>query len=465
MSAAAARARRGKVGARIPQTKVAEALEEIEWQFPKAFQPLFTPKRWKVFFGGRDAAKSWNFARALLYMATQDPLRILCCREILDTLADSVHQLLQDQIKNLGLESFFTVRENEILGANGCRFFYAGLRSLDAHKVKSFEGIDIVWVEEAHNVSERSWLLLENTIRADGSEIWVSFNPELDTDPTYVRFVEQPQPESIVVHVSFRDNPFASKVLVPGREALKLRDREEYDHTWEGKPNTVVAGALYKAEIAAMLREPKRFRPCPYDPNLLVHTVWDIGWNDATAIGFAQVAASEVRIIDYEEESFLRPDQWAKRINDKPYAYGDHWLPHDGDNELLAAGGKSLKLVLKPMLRVTPKIITRPESVEDPIRAARQMFPRVYINSESKAVVDSNGEVHQGCARLWNCLKRFRRAIPETTGEPGAPVKDEFRHGADMFGGLATIVGKLKNVREAPPRTLGYQSPDPGSGM
>lgn len=439
------------------QRRVPARVDPRTVEFPKAFRPLFQPKRWKVYYGGRDAAKSWNFARALLIQATQDPLRILCCREIMDTLADSVHQLLQDQIKLLGLEDFFTVHETEIVGANGSRFFYAGLRALDAHKVKSFEGVDVVWVEEAHNVTEKSWLTLENTIRAAGSEIWVSFNPELDTDATYVRFVVHPQPESLVMHVTWRDNPFASEVLRAGREALKARDPDSYDNVWEGNPRSVVEGAIYAKEVTLLIKQ-GRFGNVPYDPKLLVHTIWDLGWNDQTSIIFAQRLASEVRIIDYEEDSFLTYAEWAKRIRDKPYVYGDHWLPHDGKNKTQGGGGKSAQDQLKPLLRQLPKIIDRPDSVEAPIREARSMFPRVYIDK-------TKPEDRPGCPRLMECLKRFRRAVPETTGEPGAPVKNEYRHGADAFGGLAMIVDKLSNVRTPPPRGGGYVSPDPGTGM
>lgn len=423
-----------------------------EATFPQAYRELFQPARWKVYYGGRDAAKSWNFARALLIQSTQDPLRVLCCREVMKTLAESVHQLLQDQIKLLGFEGFFKPMESEIVGANGCRFMYAGLRSMDAHKVKSFEGVDVAWVEEAHTVSEKSWLTLENTIRAPGSEIWVSFNPDMDGDPTYKRFVVNRQPDSVVKKVTWRDNPFASEVLKAGREQLQRTSPADYDCVWEGNPRTVVEGAIYAREVTAMI-ESRRVRPVPYDPNLPVHTIWDLGWNDQTSVIFAQKVVSEVRVIDYEEESFLRPDEWAKRLRDKPYLYGEHWLPHDGQNETLAAGGKSLRDILHPLLKIKPKIIQRPQSVEIPIRAARMLFPRVYVD-ETK------------CARLMECLKRFRRGVPESTGEPGSPIKDEYRHGADAWGGLAMIVDKISNDTEGPVRKAPAFTPaDPAMGM
>ena len=410
-------------------------------ELPPKLMPLMdfslSRARYYVSWGGRGSGKSWAFARSLLLQSCEDPLRILCAREIQRTLADSVHQLLVDQIEALDLTQAFTVTETAIANqATGAQFLFAGLRQQDAHKIKSYEGIDIVWVEEAQTVTKRSWDILIPTIRAQGSEIWVTFNPELDTDETYQRFVVHSPPNAVIMNVNWRDNPWFPDVLDQERRHLQRVDPEEYENTWDGKPRTAVAGAIYPNELARMLKE-RRIRPVPYDPRLNVHTIWDLGWNDATAILFVQALMSEVRIIDYEEDSFKRPDQWAQLIKDKDYQYGDHWLPHDGDNELLQAGGRSMKQILKPMLKATPRIIKQPKSVEDPIRAARLMFPRVYIDEDR-------------CKRLVECLRRFKRRVPQTTGEPGAPVKDEYRHGADAFGGLAQIVDKLSDEATRP---------------
>ena len=409
-------------------------------------------RRYYVSYGGRASCKSWTFARALLVQGLYDPLRILCAREIMRTVADSVHRLLKDQIIALGLSDWYTVTDTSIVGVNGTEFLFAGLRSLDANKIKSLEGIDIVWVEEAQAVSHKSWETLIPTIRADYSEIWVSFNPELDSDDTYQRFVVHPPEDSWIQRVTYRDNPWFPDVLEQERLSLKKRDPIEYEHVWEGKPRTVVVGAIYANEIIKMI-EDHRVRPVPYDPKLKVHTVWDLGWNDQTSIIFVQRLMSEVRIIDYEEDSFLRYDEWAKRLDKKPYLYGDHWLPHDGGNETQGGAGLSAQAQLTPLLGKRPKVVPRAASVENPIKLARMMFPRLYADEVK-------------CERLLTCLKRFRRGVPEKTGEPGAPIKDEYRHGADAFGGLAMIVDKLSNenetptIRQSPPRSL-----DRGTGL
>jgi phage terminase large subunit len=309
-----------------------------------------------------------------------------------------------------------------------------------------------VWVEEAQTVSARSWNILIPTIRADESEIWATFNPELDTDDTYQRFVVHPPENAWIQRVTYRDNPWFPVVLEAERLSLKKSDPAEYEHVWEGKPRTVVVGAIYAGEVTKMI-EDRRVRPVPYDPRLLVHTIWDLGWNDQTSIIFAQRLHSEVRVIDYEEESFLRYDQWAKRIKDKEYVYGSHWLPHDGGNKTQAGKGISAQDTLHPLLGMKPKVMPRPATKEVPIRSARMMFPRVYAD-ETKA------------ERLMTCLKRYRRGVPESTGEPGLPVHDEYCHGADAFGGLAMIVDKLTNDTEwSAPKYIPHEPLDRGLGL
>jgi phage terminase large subunit len=149
-------------------------------QFPAKLQFLFHPQRYKVLYGGRGGAKSWGIARALLIQGTQRPLRILCARETQRSIGDSVHKLLSDQIEALGLGAFYAVQKSTILGANGTEFIFAGIRQ-NVSNIKSYEACDICWVEEAQTVSKSSWDVLIPTIRKTDSEIWVSFNPDLET--------------------------------------------------------------------------------------------------------------------------------------------------------------------------------------------------------------------------------------------------------------------------------------------
>ena len=185
---------------------------------------------YKIGKGGRGGTKSWSFARAFLVQGWRDPIRFLCAREIQKSIKESVHQLLSDQVEKLGLGAFYDVLKNEIRGKNGTKFVFTGLSNLTRVSIKSYEGTNIFWVEEAENVSANSWETLIPTIRKDNSEIWVSFNNKNRNDPTYTIFVEKAGEDSYVRKVSWRDNPFFPIVLEKERLKLKDVDPEAYDH-------------------------------------------------------------------------------------------------------------------------------------------------------------------------------------------------------------------------------------------
>lgn len=400
-----------------------------QYGLPPKLQRVGTqPARYKVLYGGRGSAKSWSVARLLLDFGSKAKLRILCTREIQRTIGESVHQLLRDQIAELGLDNFYSVYETTIVGANGTQFLFAGLRQQDVAKIKSFEGVDIVWCEEAQVISKRSWEILVPTIRKPGSEIWITFNPELDTDETYERFVAHPQEGSVVLKMTYADNPWFPAVLEQERLALKARDPESYDNVWEGNCRSAVEGAIYAKEIRAAI-EGRRLRPVPHDPLLKTHAIWDLGWNDAMTVVMAQRSSSEIRVIDYLEDSHRTYDSYVAELKSKPYRWGKDFLPHDGKAKNAQTGMSPIE-VLKKLGRDVQEI---PDiGVEEGIKAARQVFGRVYFD-ESKT------------ARLVHCLKRYRRAINQTTNEAGAPLHDEFSHGADAFRYLAVIADQMKN--------------------
>jgi len=206
---------------------------------PAAFGFLYDPPlgdlRYRGAYGGRGSAKSWQFARALLIHGVSRPLRILCAREYQASIRDSVHRVLADQIELLGLQGLYTIQESAILGSNGTEFLFKGLRR-DIAQIKSTEGIDVAWVEEAEAVSDHSWRVLVPTIRKPGSEIWVSFNPALESDATYQRFVVTPPERSAIRFVSYKDNPYFPAVLREEANALLRADPEAHAHVWGGKP-------------------------------------------------------------------------------------------------------------------------------------------------------------------------------------------------------------------------------------
>ena len=404
----------------------------VEAWFPQKLKFIFEPTRYKVVRGGRGSGKSWGFARALLIMGAQRPLRVLCTREIQKSIAQSVHQLLRDQIESLGLAHLYEVLATEIRGKNGTQFFFSGLSDQTAESLKSFEGVDICWCEEAQAIGRRSWDILIPTIRKDGSEIWVSFNPQLESDETYRRFVSQPPPECISIEMNHSDNARFPKVLEAERQhAEGTMRREDYAHIWEGKCKPAVEGAIYFDQMA---QAGQRIGNVPHDPLLKVFAVWDLGFNDSMSIILAQKVSSEIRVIHYiEGQQRTLADYSAElrelRLDNEPIQWGTHYLPHDGfakrhqtgkqDAEILGALGWSVQR--------TPSM-----DVEQGIKRARDIFSRVYFNKER-------------AGRLVECLKRYRRQINNTTNEPGNPVHDEFSHGADAFRYLALNVDAMSN--------------------
>lgn len=207
-----------------------------KFRLPEIFDGIFRPYRYKVFYGGRGSGKSWTVAGALIWLAARVKLRVLCARELQVSMADSVHKLLCDEIERQGLMPYFTITKTGILCHHtGAEFLFKGLRH-NVNEIKSTEGIDICWVEEAQRVSEESWSILIPTIRKEGSEIWITFNPEDEHDPTYKRFIANTPPNSLVRQVNYIHNPFFPETLREEMEYLKRVDYDAYEHVWLGKP-------------------------------------------------------------------------------------------------------------------------------------------------------------------------------------------------------------------------------------
>src|SRR5512139_2019733 len=177
----------------------------IKAKSPRRLGFLLDMHRYKVAYGGRYGSKTRSFVIALLTLGGNQRLRILCCREIMNSIKDSVHQEFKQVIEELDLGAFYEVLDNEIRGANGTTIIFAGLRGHSVESIKSYAGIDIVWVEEAQTVRKRSWDILIPTIRAPNSEIWVSFNPDMDTDDTWLRFIQNPPPGARVAQTGWED--------------------------------------------------------------------------------------------------------------------------------------------------------------------------------------------------------------------------------------------------------------------
>ena len=209
------------------------------------FANILDPYRYKVFYGGRGSGKSWAVAKALIAMSDFAKIRILCCREIQNSIRDSSYQVLKDMTQRMGVAHRFKFKEAEIENIiTGSKFIFSGLLR-NENSIRSKEGIDICWVEEASSVSQSSWDVLIPTIRKPWSELWLTFNPLSVDDPTN-RFIDSPPPNSLVRKVNYTENPYFPDVLRQEMEYDKEHDFEKYLHVWEGYPLTISDAQIFK---------------------------------------------------------------------------------------------------------------------------------------------------------------------------------------------------------------------------
>lgn len=451
---------------------------------PRALAPLLKPARYKAAYGGRGGAKSHFFAEQVILRCFRQKTRAVCIREVQHTIRESVRQLLIDKIQALGLGKFFDVLEGEIRGHKGSLIIFRGMQSYNAENIKSLEDFDIAWVEEAQTLSERSLRLLRPTIRAEGSEIWFSWNPRHDTDAVDKFFRSGEKRDSaIVVPVNWYDNPWFPEVLKAEKDQDYADDPEMAEHVWGGGYEIVSAGAYYATKIAEAERE-GRVGFFPHLPSLPVYTAWDIGVDDYTAIWFLQVRHLEseivtpngtvypvgsprIRVIDYFETDNAGPDtilpaalpEYSPDLQTRcealeelgrehAFIYGRHFFPHDVKVREWGAGARSRVQIINELGIPIDKINRgAAQNPEERIAATRVLLPICEFH-QSKRVM-------HGLSRL----RRYSRKMNEQLGVYMGPLKDGNDHGADAFGEFAVNCG-IKPERQAPP-----PPPAPPPGM
>ena len=212
---------------------------EFYLNLPPKLKEIFDKRaRYRVAYGGRGSGKSYTFALMTLVRGIELPLRILCARELQNSIKDSVHSQIAEVISdNPWLEEFYEVGESYIRGYNGTEYIFKGLRS-NYREVKSITGIDIAWIEEAEVVAERSWEVLRPTVRKEGSEIWITFNPESSDSATYTKYVKNTPTGTLRALVNFYDNPWFSSTLEQERQDCLRDNPKDYGHIWLGECRT-----------------------------------------------------------------------------------------------------------------------------------------------------------------------------------------------------------------------------------
>ena len=233
-------------------------METVKVIIPKPFKPLLRESwRYKFYYGGRAGGKSYAFADSILMKARASNIFVACVREVQKSIKESVYKLLCDRIKYYGLNDFSVYEDKIVNIITGSRIIFNGLRDQNAQNIKSLEGVDICWIEEAQTITEKSWEILDPTIRKDGSEIWVSMNRENENDPLWKILAANPDERTLVRKVNYYDNPFCPNEMKIQAEKCKERDYDDYCHIWLGEPTAQGDYKLINSQTVREAMKPK----------------------------------------------------------------------------------------------------------------------------------------------------------------------------------------------------------------
>ena len=313
---------------------------QLKIEVPKEFKVLFdldSDLRHIVLYGGRASGKSTSVALSLLILGMNKKLRILCTREVQNSIADSVHKLLSDLISKYKLNTWEVQKDIIRNKQTGSEIFFKGLHN-NSQSIKSIEGIDIVWVEEAQSVSADSINTLVPTIRKAGSRLIWTFNRLTENDPVWELIVKKADNRTFVQKInSDAIESLLSKEIIEEREKMRTDNPEMFDHVWLGEPMTAKTGSVFGKQLA-QARNEGRITKVPYDASTGVYTAWDLGIGDSTVIWFFQVVGREIHFIDHYEGSNEDLGHYISHIQNKPYQYTTHFLPHDSKARELQTG-------------------------------------------------------------------------------------------------------------------------------
>ena len=305
----------------------------------------------------------------------------MCIREVQKSIRDSVYRLICDKIEQQGASQYFEITDTEIRGFNGSLFIFRGMKDQNADAIKSLEGFDVAWCEEAQTMSERSLDLLLPTIRKPGSEVWFSYNPRYETDPVDVTFRQTARGDTLLIRVGYEDNPWFPDELRAQIEHDRLTSPEKAAHVWDGEYEALKVGAYYAHQIVELERD-GQITEVPHDPSLAVHTAWDLGVGDSTAIWFYQQNGVVPRIIDFYEADGQGAPHYAEMLQSghrAKYRYGKHYFPHDVGSREWGTGRSRIEVLRGLGIEPThvPKL-----SVDDGINAVRVMLPMCLFDAK-----------------------------------------------------------------------------------
>lgn len=422
-------------------------MQAVKLKIPPKLIPVFLgPARYRGAYGGRGSAKTRTFAKMAAVRALQaaeagESGVIVCAREYMNSLADSSMSEVKAAIRSEPwLEAHFDIGETYIRTKDKrVEFVFVGLRhNLDS--IKSKARILLCWVDEAEPVTETAWQKLIPTVREEGSEIWVTWNPEKDTSPTHKRFREVVSDDMKIVELNYKDNPWFPSVLERERLADKIERPDSYDHIWNGGFITFIEGSYFAKHLAAA-RDENRIGRVAADPLLTIHLFADIGGTGAKADAFTfwavQFVGREVRVLDYYEvvgQPLGAHLEWLRERGYTPRK-AQIWLPHDGatHDKVFSVSYESAFRDAGYHVEVIPNQGRGAAGAR--IEAARRMFPFCWFNADkTEAGRKALGAYHE---------KR-----DENRNVGLGPNHDWASHGADSFGLCAIVHGMMQRAND-----------------
>lgn len=401
----------------------------MDIEFAPVFRPLIEPSRYKAAYGGRGSGKSHFFADLAVANNIKPGSRGVCIREVQKDLKDSAKLLIEDKIYQRGLAKHgFEPQRDLILTPGGGQIIFRGMNNYTADSIKSLEGFDWAWIEEAHTFTAKSLELLRPTIRKPGSEIWASWNPRFDTDPIDALFRADELPTgSSVVQANWSDNPWFPEVLEQERlDCLRLNP-DQYGHIWEGEYVSIVDGA-YFADGLRQAKEDKRITDVPVDSLQMVRAYCDIGGtgkkSDAFAIWIVQFIGRSIYLVDYYEAVGQPGAAHINWLRKSGYKDALVVLPHDGEtnDKVIDINYRKAFEAAGFDVEVVPN--QGAGAARNRIERARQLFPRMWFD-----------EKRTGPGR--KALGWYHEKIDEDRRFGLGPEHDWSSHAADAFGMMA----------------------------
>ncbi len=388
-----------------------------------------TPQRYKIAYGGRGSSKSWTIARILLLKAMQQPMRVLCLREIQDSIKDSVHKLLKDQIDLLELKGYI-VQNDSIKHENGSEFLFKGLYT-NLSKIKSFEGVDVAWIEEGESISAMSWEILDPTIRKPNSEIWISFNPRFETDIIYKTFITDTPENAIVIKVNYQDNKYFPKELQVQKDRMMKNDPDRYLHIWEGE--------LKKNTDEQILNN--KWTIQEFDTPIKAHFYFGADW------GFSNDPNTVTRCfidkhIDYGDNCLFIDYE----ANDRPYDSEERIT--SSDNDMLPTLWDTVPEIRQYAVKADS---ARPETISDMNKNGFNVVPSkkgagsiedgiAFIRSFDKIII------HPRCKNVIHEARYYSFKVDKASGQVTKNILDKNNH---MIDALRYSLEDARNNSEA----------------